>query len=420
MRILHTSDWHIGRTFHGHSTHEALSSVLGALPGLVREHEVEVVVVAGDVFDSSVPSAESLELFERALLALRDTGATVVVTSGNHDSPTRLGFQSVWAERAGVHVRTDPARLDDPVIVHDEHGDVAIYPIPYLEPALLRHRVADSSMSTQADALAWAMGRIRAAHAERGRAAVGSGASAACTSGPRSVVVSHCFAAGVSPAAPTADVERDITAGGIDVVPIEAFDGTDLVLLGHIHGRAELDPRIRYSGAPLHFSFSEANKPRGAWLVDLGAPSEPVSATWLELPIPRPLTELRGPIAELLDAPEHEVARDHWVKAVVTDRSRPLDAMRRLQTRFPHCAVLEFAPEGRAERAEATYGDRVRDARGPIDLVDGFLEHVRGEGLDDHERGIVVDALAELDGADLTTKTTDTGVTGSGATEARA
>ncbi|KAB1650274.1 exonuclease SbcCD subunit D [Pseudoclavibacter endophyticus] len=405
MRILHTSDWHLGRTFHGHSTHEALSGVLAALPDLVREHDVDVVVVAGDVFDSSVPSAESLQTLERVLLGLRDTGATIVVISGNHDSPTRLGFQSVWAERAGVHVRTHPERLDEPVVVADAHGDVELYPVPFLEPALLRHRVGDVPMASQADALRWALGRVHAAVEQRRGALADSGAAGG-PAATRAVVVSHCFAVGVSPEAPTIDVERDITAGGIDLVPLDVFDGIDLTLLGHVHGRAELSPRVRYSGAPLHFSFSEARKPRGAWLIDLG-PRRPgsddelaeVAATWVDLPVPRPLAELRGTLRELLDDAAHEFARDHWVKAVVTDSIRPLDSMRRLQTRFAHCALLEFDPEDRAHRTGATYGQRVRGARGDVDLVNAFLEHVRGAGLDEHERGVVVDALADLDGA---------------------
>lgn len=392
VRILHTSDWHLGRTFHGHSTLDAAAEVLGRLPSLVREHEIDVVVVAGDVFDTSVPSGAALAVFERVLIELRDAGATVIVTSGNHDSPARLGFQSSWAERAGVHVRTDPDRLDDPVFVHDEHGPVAFFPIPYLEPAMQRHRAGAAPMSSQADAAAWAVSRIRAA-------AAGHDA--------RAVVIAHLFAAGVAPAAPTTDVERDITAGGIDVVPLEVFAGFDLVLLGHIHGRAELDARTRYCGAPVHYSFSEANKPRGAWLIELGAPAArgetgdgnaEVTATWLELPIPRPLTEIRGRLDELLADPALEAVRDHWVKAVLIDTVRPLDPMRKLQARFPWCAVLDFVPDGRIESAEATYGDRVRAARTDIELIDGFLEHVRGAALDDLERGVVVDVLAEIDG----------------------
>jgi exonuclease SbcD len=138
MRILHTSDWHVGRTFHGHSTLAALDEVLRELAALVRERAIDVVLVAGDVFDSAVPSQGSYELLGRALSAIREAGATVILSSGNHDSATRLGFQSEFAAFGGVHVLAKTEQLDRPVTLADEHGDVQFYGIPYLEPALVR------------------------------------------------------------------------------------------------------------------------------------------------------------------------------------------------------------------------------------------------------------------------------------------
>ena len=250
MRILHTSDWHIGRSFHGHATLDALRGVLEALVAQVREHRVDLVIVAGDVFDSATPAAGAYTLLSETLRGLADAGATVVVTSGNHDSAARLGFQSALL-RDGVHVVTDPATIGTPITVEDEHGPVHVYGIPYLEPVLLRS--AWPGVRTQADVLARAMELIRTDAAARGG---------------RSIAVAHCFAAGVEP---TPHLERDIQQGGLDVVPLSTFDGVDYVALGHIHGRQRLSPRVRYAGAPLHYSFDEGHKPRGSWLVELGA-----------------------------------------------------------------------------------------------------------------------------------------------------
>src|SRR5918995_1409710 len=138
MRILHTSDWHIGRSFHGHATLDALRGVLEALAEQVRRNQVDVVIVAGDVFDSATPAGPCYTLLTDTLVALRDTGAQVVVTSGNHDSPARLGFQAQLL-REGIHVLTDPLTLATPVTVADEHGPVHLYGIPFLEPGLVRH-----------------------------------------------------------------------------------------------------------------------------------------------------------------------------------------------------------------------------------------------------------------------------------------
>src|SRR5690606_16409739 len=126
--------------FHGHSTLAHLREVLDALVEIVRDRKVDVVLVAGDVFDSATPAADAYEVLTDALLALRNTGAVVVVTSGNHDSATRLGFQSSFAAAANIHVLTRPEQLATPVELADEHGPVSLYGLPFLEPSIVRHR----------------------------------------------------------------------------------------------------------------------------------------------------------------------------------------------------------------------------------------------------------------------------------------
>ncbi|PPF42540.1 exonuclease sbcCD subunit D [Pseudoclavibacter sp. AY1F1] len=381
MRFLHTSDWHIGRTFHGYSTLEALSGVLDAIPSIVREHHVDAVLVAGDVFDSTTPSGAALEVLTAAIRAIRAAGAVVVLSSGNHDSAARLGFQSEWAAFGGVHVRAvaGAATLQEPVLLTDEHGEVAVYGIPYLEPLLLRGSLPEGTPSTQAGVLEVAMDAVRTDAAARG---------------VRSLVLAHCFA-GAS-LAEAEGLERDITAGGLDIVPTSTFEGVDYAALGHIHGRQTLTDSIRYSGAPLHFTFGEGGKPRGGWLVDVGAGGLE-RVTWVDLPVPREMTTLRGTLDELLASPAHAPAEQHWVRAVLTDDVRPLDSMRRLQQRFPYCALIEFAPSSPEQHAAAGYAARVSAGRSDTDLVDGFLAFVRrGNGLSDDERDLVTKQLAQL------------------------
>ncbi|MBG6212806.1 exonuclease SbcD [Cryobacterium sp. CAN_C3] len=380
MKILHTSDWHIGRTFHTHSTLEHLGLVLDALVTVVRERGVDVVAVAGDVFDSAMPSKESYALLTGALRRLRQGGASVVMTSGNHDSATRLGFQSEWAALAGIHVVTRPEQYLEPITVTDEHGPVHFYGIPYLEPVLIRHLYPGVLLKTHEQVLNFAMTQIRDDLARRGG---------------RSVVLSHCFAAGVAPATESSDVERDITAGGLDVVPLSVFDGCDYVALGHIHGRATLTERVRYSGAPLHYSFSEAGKPRGAWLVELDADGLG-AIEWVDLPVPRRLTVLTGQLADLLDDAALAGTEGDWVKAILTDQVRPLDAMRSLQTRFAHAVALEHRPLIRVDPGDTSYAERISAARSDPEIIAGFLAFVRnGVGPTDFESALVAELLTE-------------------------
>lgn len=393
MRLLHTSDWHIGRTFHGHSTMAHLGQVLDAMTAAVAENAVDVVLVAGDVFDSSTPRAEAFSLLNRVLVAMREAGAQIVLTSGNHDGPARLGHMSDFAALGGVHVRTDPARLAEPVELHDETGPVHCYAIPYLHPALLAVSFPEFTGTSHAEAIAFAMERIRADHAVRGG---------------RWVVISHAFVqdvggsqrAEVTLEESGASEERDITRGGIDLVPLGHLRGPDYVALGHLHARVTFPGTARYSGAPLRYSFGERDRPRGAWLVDLG-PSGPAQVSWLDLPTPRPVARLTGTLAELLAADQHGEHVDSWVDAVLTDQVMPLDAMRRLQVRFPHAVTLTHRPQLVAQDAPATYAERVR-GRSELEIVDGFLAHVRhGVGASPAEQGLVQDALTELTMAEL-------------------
>ncbi|MBD8011421.1 MULTISPECIES: exonuclease SbcCD subunit D [Microbacterium] len=376
MRILHTSDWHIGRTFHGHSTVAALAGVLDALVAQVREHAVDVVIVAGDVFDSATPAASAYRLLDDALLALHETGATVVMTSGNHDSAARLGFHSRLL-RDGIHVLTDPLAIAAPVTVHDEHGPVHFYGVPYLEPAIVRQHWIDDerALRTQAQVMQHAMTLVR------------DGMTA---HGGRSVAVAHCFAAGVDA---TAGLEREVRQGGLDLVPLSAFDGPDYVALGHIHGRQQLSERVRYSGAPLHYSFGEQHKQRGSWLVDLDAHGL-ASVEWLDLPVPRALVTLTGPLDEILSDENAARHADDWVCAVYTDAVPQHEPMRRLRERFPFCALVQHQPEGADTVDERSYTQRLRSAVSDVDRIEAFLEHVRaGHGATEREAELIREVL---------------------------
>lgn len=379
MRILHTSDWHIGRTFHGNSTMDALAEVIGALTEQVREHAVDVVVVAGDVFDSATPSGPAYTLLGDALVALHATGASVIVTSGNHDSAARLGFQARLL-REGIRVLTDPLSIGTPVTVHDTDGPVNFFGIPYLEPAIVRQHWPEGDaqgrpLRTQAQTMAHAMDLVRAGMARHEG---------------RSVAIAHCFAAGVDA---TTGLEREVRQGGLDVVPLEVFDGPDYVALGHIHGRNRLSERVRYAGAPLHYSFGEQSKPRGSWLVDLDA-SGLAAVEWLDLPVPRRLVTLTGTLDEILSDENVASHAGDWVCANYTDALPQTEPMRRLRERFPFCALVQHAPVTTRESGEGSYTARLREAVSDDDRIAAFLEHVReGQGPTAREAELIREVL---------------------------
>lgn len=371
MRLLHTSDWHLGRSFHREDLLGAQADFVDHLVETVRAERVDLVAVSGDIYDRALPRVDAVALCDEALARLSAAGARTVLIGGNHDSAPRLGFGAGLMDAAGVHLRTDPAGVGEPVLLGDEHGPVAVYPIPYLEPELVRH-AWELTGRGHAAALGHAMDRVRADLAAR--------------TGCRSVVLAHAFVTGGE----ASDSERDISVGGVAHVPAGVFDGADYVALGHLHGRQRMTETVRYSGSPLAYSFSETRHVKGCWLVDLG-PAGMTAAEFVPAPVPRPLGRLRGTIEELLTGERWSGREGHWLQVTLTDPLRPRAAMERLRERFPHVLALAFEPEG-APDERGSWAGRVKD-RADTDIARDFVTEVRGEPADDEEDRLLGEAF---------------------------
>ncbi|MFF1421623.1 exonuclease SbcCD subunit D [Streptomyces sp. NPDC058280] len=377
MRILHTSDWHLGRSFHRVSLLDAQAAFLDHLVATVRDRDVDVVLVAGDVYDRAVPPLTAVELFDRALHRLAEAGVPTVMISGNHDSARRLGVGAGLIERAGIHLRTDPAGCATPVLLSDARGDVAFYGLPYLEPALVKDEFKASKAGHEA-VLGAAMERVRADLAGR-------------APGTRSVVLAHAFVAGGDPS----DSERDITVGGVAAVPAGIFAGIDYVALGHLHGSQALTERVRYAGSPLAYSFSETTHRKTMWLVELGPDGE-IEAERIDCPVPRALARIRGRLDALLDDPALARHEESWVEATLTDPVRPAEPMARLAERFPYTLSLVFDPERAGDDPLASYAQRLA-GRTDQQIAEDFVAHVRGgAGPDERERTVLRDAFDDV------------------------
>ncbi|MGV9713447.1 exonuclease SbcCD subunit D [Gordonia sp. NPDC003424] len=374
MRILHTSDWHLGRTFHGVELLADQARALSDLAEVVAEESVDVIVVAGDIYDRSVPPADAVAVYDRGLAEIAATGAQIVITSGNHDSPTRLGAGSRFAAAGGLHLRTSIAAIDVPVIVSDEFGEVAIYGIPYLEPDTARTELGVDDARSHAAVLTAAMDRVRADVRSRG---------------VRSVVAAHAFVVG----ALASGSERSITVGGVETVGAEVFSGVDYVALGHLHSPQQLRESIRYSGSLLPYSFGERTDHKSVWIVDLDADGL-AGVRSRELPRVRGLSSLRGTLDELLTDAAYSDVEDHYVEATLTDVRRPVDAMRSLRQRFPHAVHVQW--ERPATMGAVDYRARVH-GRTDDEIVCAFIADVRDEPTAS-ERRLVDAALRSVVG----------------------
>ncbi len=354
MRLLHTSDWHLGRTLHGVDLLEHQAAYLDHLVELARTERVDAVLVAGDVYDRAIPSVEAVAVLSDALARLAET-TSVVLTSGNHDSSTRLGFGAALM-RDRVRLRTAVAALAEPVVV----GDALVYGLPYLEPDFARVQLADADEPlprSHEAVLAAAMRRVRADRARRPER--------------RAVVMAHAFVTGGLPS----ESERDIRVGGVDQVAAGVFAGVDYVALGHLHGpQAVAGPGgvvVRYSGSPLAYSFGEQHQHKSTALVDLSG-DEP-AVTLVPAPVPRALADVTGTLDELLASSAHVA---DWVRVTVTDSARPADLQRRVRAHFPHALVVMHAPTGAGPGASRAVA--VGAGSDPLDVAAQFVRHVTG------------------------------------------
>jgi DNA repair protein SbcD/Mre11 len=378
MRLIHTSDWHLGRTLHGENLLPYQDSFLRWLLDEAVRQRAGAVLVAGDIYDRAVPPLDAVRLLDAALLRFAQARIPVILISGNHDSAVRLGFGAGLSEAAGIHLRTSVTDLARPVLLADEDGPVAVYGIPYLLPDAV---MADLGVQTRTHeaVLAEAARLIRADAATRGVA--------------RTVVAAHAFVTGGQPA----ESERDIRVGGVADVPAAVFAGFSYVALGHLHGAQRAGPAagpvIRYSGSPLAFSFGEKDHVKSVTLAEIDAGGR-VSTTALPAPVPRPLREARGRLDDLLARADSDLAdlAGAWVKVVLTDTVRPPVPMERLREKWPHTLILDFAPEGQLTGSDADL-QRLASVRDPVEICCLFVDFTSGGPADDAQRAVLRGAV---------------------------
>ena len=399
MRILHTSDWHLGRTLHGVDLAEHHAAYLDHLVELTRSERPDAVVVSGDIYDRALPPLESVQLLEDVLERLVEI-TRVVVTPGNHDSAVRLGFGArLFRER--LHVR---ARIPDaarPVVIPDAAGDAGllVYPLPYLDPDTARSELmawVEPEAAGQRPPVARSHEAVLSTVMRRVDADLCSRRGAAGRRLP-AVVMAHAFVVGGQ----ASDSERDIRVGGVDSVPHAVFgagtEAVDYVALGHLHGQQQVGPcegagpRLRYSGSPLAFSFSEMNQVKSTSLIDFGTDGQVSAVRQVKAPVPRRLSEVRGSVDEVVGR-RFEAQRSDWVRVIVTGSRRPDDLVSIVKQAFPHALEVLFERDGGPLVARGVS----RTVRDPLEVVTEFIRQVGDRPPDEPELAVLVAAYEQV------------------------
>ncbi len=387
MRLLHIADLHIGKRVCEFPMLEDQRHVLSQVIELVRERKVDAVLVAGDLYDKQVPSAEAMRLVDWFFSSLAQTDAQTVVIAGNHDSAERVAYAAGFLAGRGIYVTPVYDGHIEPVSLADEHGSVDIWPIPYLHVSSVRHYFSEAQIANYTDALNAVIGACELRKvADNGQVV-------------RSVAVAHQFvtAGGVSPER----CDSELSIGGMDNVDVSVFEPFDYVALGHIHGAQRVGrDSVRYAGSILKYSLSEWRGQKSATLVELGTVGEQPAVELIALEPLHDLRRVRGPLERLISpevADAEGTSREDYLYAVLTDENPAVDAMARLRNVYPNVMSLEYDnARTRAAGVSADVAPSDEDAD-PLSLFCDFYEQQNGLELTQGQRKIAQEELERIE-----------------------
>lgn len=381
MKILHTGDWHIGKLIHGIHMTEDQKYILKQLTDLIEEEKPDVLLIAGDIYDRSVPPVEAVELLDEILSGIvMKHNIKVIVIAGNHDSPDRLGFASKILRDNGLFITGNLLKDIEPISIEDEYGNVNFYPIPYSEPAIVRELYEDENIKNHDSAMKAIINRINKKINYK----------------ERNVCIAHAFVMGTD-MLETSESERPLSIGGSEYVDVEYFKKFNYVALGHLHSpqKTKYD-YIRYSGSLLKYSFSEAVQKKSVALIEMDAQGN----VEIELKQLKPLKDMRvikGNLEKLISKDIYSTAdTGDYIMAVLTDRGELMDPIGELRAVYPNILRLEREIfEREAGESKTSAGGNFAQ-KNPLELFEEFYENMSGEEFTEEKRDVAARIINEI------------------------
>lgn len=374
MKFLHLADLHLGKRVNGFSMLEDQAHILRQILAILDDEQPDGVLIAGDVYDKSVPSVEAVELLDGFLTKLRTRGVPVLLISGNHDSPERLAFGGRVMDSCGIHISPVYDGALAPVTLHDEFGPVHVWLLPFVKPAHVRRWFPDADIESYTDAMAEAV-----AHMGIDTAA-------------RNVLVTHQFVTGG-----TRSGSEELSVGGTDNVDSGVFAPFDYVALGHLHGAQHIGREtIRYAGSPLKYSFSEARQHKSVTVVTLGKKGDVQVRTVALTPL-RELREIRGSYDELTARSfyEHTTYRSDYLHLILTDEQDVFDAMSRLRTIYPYLMTLDY-DNARTRAAGGMSVPAETERRTPLELFEALYKRQNHRPMSEVQREYIAQLMEQI------------------------
>lgn len=373
MKLIHLSDLHLGKRVNGFSMLEDQKFILDQILEIVKMQRADGVIVAGDVYDKPVPPAEAVLLFDRFLTALAGYGVKTFIIGGNHDSAERLSFGAALMRERGVYFSAVYDGKVTPVSLSDEYGEVNIYLLPFLKPALVRHAFEEEEIISYQDALRVATERMKV------------------DTKKRNLLVAHQFVTGASRCE-----SEEFSVGGLDNVEVSVFADFDYVALGHIHSPQHVGREtVRYCGTPLKYSFSEAGQEKSVTVVELKEKGE-IALT--EVPL-RPLRDMRKIMGSYLEVTAlsfyQESNREDYLQVTLTDEEDVVDGMQKLRIIYPNLMQLEYDNQRTRESrlVEAAAGV---ESKSELELFEEFYERQNNQPMSGEQQAFCRKMIEEI------------------------
>ena len=374
MKLIHLSDLHLGKRVNEFSMLEDQQYILEEILRIIDSEKPDGVLIAGDVYDKTVPSAEAVTLLDEFLVQLSKRDTQTFLISGNHDSAERLAFGGRLMEQSGIHIARVYNGVLAPLTLRDEYGPVDLYLLPFLRPVQVRRFFPESEIATYTEAMAAVLG---AADIDKTH---------------RNVLVTHQFVTG----AQTCDSE-ELSVGGTDNVDVSVFDDFDYVALGHIHGPQKIGREtVRYCGTPLKYSFSEAGHKKSVTVVELAEKGSVVIRTVPLVP-KRDMSELRGAYNELMLRENYEGKpfRNDYLRITLTDEEDIPNAVNNLRTVYPYIMRLDY--DNRRTRTESHVdGAEQVERKRPLTLFEEFYESQNGQPMSEEQRSFAKQLMERI------------------------
>lgn len=366
MKFVHLSDLHLGKRVNEFSMIEDQAYILTKILGIIREERPDGVLIAGDIYDKSVPSVEAVSLFDEFLKQLSRQQTQVFIISGNHDSPERLGFASELIALSGIHIAPAYDGMVCPVSLEDGYGTVNVYMLPFIKPVHVRSAFPEEKAESYTEAVSAAI-----AHMD-------------IREGERNILIAHQFVTGAARCE-----SEDISVGGLDNVDASVFDAFDYVALGHIHGPQQIGREsVRYCGTPLKYSFSEAKQRKSVTVAELKEKGNLGIRTVSLTPL-RDLRELKGTYEELANRKNYEgTSLEDYLHITLTDEEDIVDAVGTLRVIYPNLMKLDYDNRRTRENREITGGDEM-EAKTPMELVREFYERQNNQPMNGKQEALV-------------------------------